>query len=127
VLKGDRHGSNPRSPTPLSLPLVYLLVCPSPLLLGQGGDELAAEGGDVGDDAAPDQVKGDAQTSRTCIRGSSRGMQIGSPFLTGVLTGVVRTARGGHGPGDRLTLAARSEPTSLEEGEEAPTSSSCST
>src|SRR5919107_2428256 len=32
------------------------LVRPSPLLLGQGGDELAAEGGDVGDDAAPDQV-----------------------------------------------------------------------
>src|SRR5215218_5895104 len=31
-------------------------VGPSPLLLGQGGDELAAEGGNVGDDAAPDQV-----------------------------------------------------------------------
>src|SRR5215212_7574265 len=39
-----------------SLPLVYRLVCPSPLLLGQGGDELAAERGDVGDYAAPDQV-----------------------------------------------------------------------
>jgi hypothetical protein len=27
------------------------------LLLGERGDELAAEGGDVRDDAAPDQVK----------------------------------------------------------------------
>jgi hypothetical protein len=33
--------------------LVYRLVC---LLLGQGGDELAAEVGDVGDDAAPDKL-----------------------------------------------------------------------
>jgi len=32
------------------------LVRPSPLLLGQGGDELAAERGDVGDYAAPDRV-----------------------------------------------------------------------
>jgi hypothetical protein len=35
------------------------LVYPSPLLLGQGGYELAAEGGDVCDHAAPDQVKMD--------------------------------------------------------------------
>ena len=38
------------------------LVRPSPLLLGQGGDELAAEGGDVGDDAAPDQVGSGRET-----------------------------------------------------------------
>ena len=31
-------------------------VSPSSLLLSQGGDEFAAEVGDVGDDAAPDQV-----------------------------------------------------------------------
>ena len=36
--------------------------CPSPLLLGQSGDELTAEGGDVGDDAAPDQVRVDRET-----------------------------------------------------------------
>ena len=49
------------------------------------------------------------------------------PTPVGVLIGVVRTAREGHGSGDRLTLAARSEPTPLEEGEEAPTSSCCLT
>ena len=97
------------------------------LLLGQGGDELAAEIGDVGDDAAPDQVKGGVQASRTCIRGPSRGMQLGSPFLTGVLMGVVRTVRGGHGPGDRLTLAASSGPSSREECEKTPKSSCCLT
>ena len=38
------------------------LVRPSPLLLGQGGDEFAAEVRDVGDHAAPDRVGCDKQT-----------------------------------------------------------------
>jgi hypothetical protein len=39
-------------------PLMYrLCVCQCALLLGQGGHEPAAEVGNVGDNAAPDQVR----------------------------------------------------------------------
>ena len=33
------------------------MVCRSPLLFGESGDELAAEGKDIWDHAAPDRVK----------------------------------------------------------------------
>ena len=47
----------------VSPPLVQRLVCAAPPLpLGEGGDELAAEGRDVGDHAAPHRV------SRVCER-----------------------------------------------------------
>ncbi len=39
-----------------------LVVCRPPLPLGQRGDELAAEGRDVRDDAAPDRVEGGRKT-----------------------------------------------------------------
>ena len=42
------------------------LVRPSPLLLGQG-DELAAEVGDVGDYAAPDQVGSGWETPENVV------------------------------------------------------------
>ena len=42
------------SPAPLVYPLVYR---PLPLILSQGGDELTAEGGDVGDHAAPEHFR----------------------------------------------------------------------
>jgi hypothetical protein len=45
---------------------------PSSLLLVQGGDEFAAEVGDIGDHAAPDQAGTDPQASRTRIRLPSR-------------------------------------------------------
>jgi hypothetical protein len=41
---------------------VFADVRPSSLFLGQGGDEFAAEVGDIGDDAAPDQVGGGQET-----------------------------------------------------------------
>jgi hypothetical protein len=44
-----------RRPPHLTHWCVHWCVCP-PLLPGQGGDELAAEVGDVGDDAAPHRV-----------------------------------------------------------------------
>jgi hypothetical protein len=58
-VEGRPTGLEPASayispPAPLSLNwCTDWCVCP-PLLLGQGGDEFAAEIGDVGDDAAPD-------------------------------------------------------------------------
>jgi len=52
------------SPAPLVYPLVYrplplipLVYRPLPLILSQGGDELTAEGGDVGDHAAPEHFR----------------------------------------------------------------------
>jgi hypothetical protein len=49
-----------RSPSPYIG--VSIGVRPASLLLGQGGDELAAEVGDVWDHAAPDQVGGGRKT-----------------------------------------------------------------
>jgi len=42
---------------------------PSTLLLGQGGDEFAAEGGDVWDHPAPDQVRSGRKTPEQVIAG----------------------------------------------------------
>jgi hypothetical protein len=65
-------------------------VRPLSLLLGQGGDEFAAEVGDVGDHAAPDQVRGNREKLEQVFAGLL-GWDINrSPSSTGVLMGVVR-------------------------------------
>ena len=74
-----------------TISLVYALVYrPLSLLLGDGGDEFAAEVGDVGDHAAPDQVRGDREASEYV----SEGLLGHGPkyllFPAGVLTGVAR-------------------------------------
>jgi hypothetical protein len=45
-----------------TFPRTVLLVYPPALPFGDGGDEFAAEVGDVGDDAAPDEVEGGRET-----------------------------------------------------------------
>jgi hypothetical protein len=63
------------------------------LRLDEGGYELAAEVGDVGDDAAPDQVK-TIRRSREPVFGSClKSPSIGTWSLAGVTAGVVREAR----------------------------------
>jgi hypothetical protein len=63
------------------------------LLLGQGGYELAAEGGDVGANAAPDQIGSSRRTLEQVFAGLL-GWDINrSPSSTGVLMGVVRDPR----------------------------------
>ena len=59
----------PGTPTHRLLIGVPAGVRPSSLLLGQGGDEFAAEGGDVSDHAAPDRVARGAQISLIHSRG----------------------------------------------------------
>jgi hypothetical protein len=65
----------------------------TPLLLGQGGDEFAAEVGDVGDHAAPDQVGNDRDPSEHVFDGRLEWDMSGFLPLAGVLTGVAREAR----------------------------------
>src|SRR5215212_203950 len=65
-----------------------------PLPLGQGGDEFAAEVGNVGDHAAPDQVRSDREKLEQVFAGLL-GWDINrSPLSIGVLMGVVRDQRG---------------------------------
>jgi len=58
-------------------------------VFGQRGDELAAEVGDVGDDAAPDEVRSGRMRPAQVIAG----LRIVRSLLTGVDAGMV--ARGG--------------------------------
>ena len=73
--------------------LPHIGLRPLSLLLGQGGDEFAAEVGDVGDHATPDQVRGNRKKLEQVFAGLL-GWDINrSPSLTGVLMGVVRDPR----------------------------------
>jgi hypothetical protein len=73
--------------------LVCRLVCGPTLPFSEGSDELAAEGQDVGDDAAPDQVKSGPETSGSVPDGFLA-QSLDTPlFLAGVHTGVNRAAR----------------------------------
>ena len=76
--------------------LVYLLVHRIPSSLGQS-DKLAAEVGDVGDDAAPDRVGGGRRTSEYVYEGHPQVASNSSASLAGVVTGVRRRSAGGHG------------------------------
>ncbi len=60
ALKGE--GPQPRGLRPQLHWSAYRCAAP-PQLLGEGGNELAAEGGDVGHDAAPDRVGGARKTT----------------------------------------------------------------
>jgi len=71
----------------MPVPLVYRLVC---LFPGQGGDEFAAKVGDVGDDAAPDQVGSGRETLVDVPAGLSLVVSSSSTSPAGVLTGVAR-------------------------------------
>ena len=69
-------------------------MSPSSLFLGKGGHELAAEVGDIWDHAAPYQVRGDPEKLEQVFAGLLSWDMNRSPSSTGVLTGVVRDARG---------------------------------
>jgi hypothetical protein len=60
----------------------------SSLLIGEGGDKLVAEVGDVGDHAAPDQVGCGGEMSETPPWGLSVERYDGPPTLAGVRSGV---------------------------------------
>jgi hypothetical protein len=78
-------------PLPYRFAGVSTGVRPSSLLLGQGGYELAAEVGDVGNDAAPDRVGSGLATSAYILRRVSQEAEDIRPAPAGVLTGVVQT------------------------------------
>jgi hypothetical protein len=63
------------------------------LLLGERGDQLAAEGWDVGDHAAPDRVKQVLKASRARLRRPSREVPRAYVFPAGVGAGVNPEAR----------------------------------
>jgi hypothetical protein len=67
---------------------VSIGVLPLTLLLGQGGDEFAAEIGDVGDHTAPDRVGGLREGGRTSSTGFSSGSFWIAPPAAGVVAGV---------------------------------------
>jgi hypothetical protein len=64
----------------------------SPLLIGEGGDELAAEVGDVGDHAAPDQVGSSREVSGYFSDDLLLWLRIDCSVLAGMFTGVSREA-----------------------------------
>jgi hypothetical protein len=83
----------------LCLPLAFRAIGvptgmrPSTLLLGQGGDEFAAEVGDVWDHPTPDQVRSNREKLEQVFAGLL-GCDINrSPSSTGVPMGVVRDSR----------------------------------
>ena len=68
-------------------------VSPSPLFLDKGGDEIAAEVGDVWDHAAPNQVRDDREKLEQVLAGLLGWDMNRSPSSIGVLMGVVRDPR----------------------------------
>ena len=75
----------------------YAVSCPT--LLGERGDELAAEGRDVRDHAAPDRVGGGRETLVYVSEGLLERPRIAPPPPAGVLMGVALSLRGGAGRG----------------------------
>jgi hypothetical protein len=65
----------------------------SSLLIAEGGDELAAEGGDVWDHAAPDQVGSDRDLSEYASNGPLHRARACLPPPVGVFAGVNREVR----------------------------------
>jgi hypothetical protein len=66
----------------------------SPLIFGERRDELSAEGGDVWDHAAPDQVGNGAGTSAHVSKGLLEWSANGSPLAAGVSAGMPREEGG---------------------------------
>jgi hypothetical protein len=124
AVRWSSRASRPDEDSPTTPTLVCLLVCRLSSTPRPGRRRIRGRSRGCRGRRGPRPSEYGLLITRIALQRPSRMVPIDSTFPAGVLAGV---ARGGHGPGDHLTLAARSEPTPLEEGKEAPTSSSCLT
>jgi hypothetical protein len=88
LLGGAARRAAPPNPLPHHLIGVRAGVPTLSLLLGDGGDEFAAEDGDVGDHAAPDQVRDNREKLEQVLAGLLGWDMNRFPSSTGVLAGV---------------------------------------